>query len=134
MKCAVDVAEGEFDRFLQSRDIEIDDAELSDDDKADFEKNRKVLVRAITQGHLEITEDGDPKLILKQPVGSISEFTFHEPTGATYLSMDAAKKEAEMSRMFNLMAELAKVHPAQLSKVAQRDFKIVQALIIMVFQ
>lgn len=124
-------AESEFDRFLDSMDIDGDTSQMSEEDRAGFESQRQTVVSAIMKGHLVINESGEPVLeprTVEVPDGRI---TFHEPQGASYMAMDMKKKGHDVGKMFALMGEMTKQPPKVFANMKQRDLKICQAISVL---
>lgn len=124
---AKEVAEAEFNRFLESMDLEADPSIMDADDTKAFEDAKRKLVQAIERGTLAVDEKGQP--IYTPQVGELGPITFYEPTGASFIAMDGKKKEQQMAKMFAVMADMTHKPAATFSKMAMRDFKICQTLV-----
>lgn len=124
-------AENEFDRFLDSMDIDGDTSQMSEEDRNGFQSQRQTVISAIMKGHLVINESGEPVLeprTVEVPDGRI---TFHEPQGASYMAMDMKKKGHDVGKMFALMGEMTKQPPKVFANMKQRDLKICQAISVL---
>lgn len=123
MKIEKEVAQTEFERWAAAWRIEIDDSELSEDDKESFNEQRSKVVKAIQRGYLTVSEDGS-ELVLSTDKGDV---TFKEPTGAAYLAMDQHKNK-NMASSFGFMGAMTG-NPAKFwSSVRGADLKIAQAV------
>lgn len=121
-KITKDVALEDFDRWASAWRIEIDEAELNEEDKTSFEDQKSKIVRAVQNGYLTISEDGT-ELVLDTNKGAV---TFKEPTGAAYLATDQHKKD--MASSFAYMGAMTG-RPAKFwSDVRGADIKIAQAV------
>ena len=55
---AADVAEAELDRFIDSMGLDLDTAQMDDDDLAAYQRQRAKLLHALRKGALVINDDG----------------------------------------------------------------------------
>lgn len=124
---AKEVAEAEFERFLESMDLDADPSTMDADDAKAFDEAKRTLVRAIERGSLVVDEKGQP--IYTPQLGDIGAITFYEPTGASFIAMDGKKKDQQMAKMFAVMADMTRKPAATFSKLTMRDFKICQTLV-----
>lgn len=116
-------AENEFNRFMQAWDLYVNFDELDEESKVDFAGIRERLIHEFMTGNLVLQ---DEQLIykLKTPLESIDEFTFSEPSGDGYLSMDNYKDRHNMRKAFGLLGAMTGHNPAIFKKVKGRDIKI----------
>lgn len=124
-KVAKEVAEAEFDRFIDAMDLDTDKARMDPDDVKSFEDVKGKFVRAMMRGQLVVDDKGQPVVTTHDG----TRLTFYEPTGASFAAMDSRKKGQDVGKMLAMMADMCRVAPAVFSKLPNRDFKICQALI-----
>lgn len=127
---ARDVAESEFDRFCELMDIDRDTNKMAEDDAKGFNENKEILIKAITDGRLVISEDGEPEYTPKR--GDFpNPLIFKEPNGGTYAAMDRQKSGNDVGKMLALMDAMSRSTPGTCAKLANVDFKVVRAIAIL---
>jgi len=124
-KVAAEVAEAEFERFVEAMDLDVDPAGMDDDDKRSFESARRRLLKAMMAGQLVVNEQGEP---VYSP-GFGDPITFHEPTGATYMAMDQKREGHNFGKTVATLAEMTRLPATRFSKMANRDFKVCSAIL-----
>lgn len=125
-KVAAEVAEQEFSRFVEAMDLDVEPKGWTDDDKKSFEEAKRLLVGAMERGLLVVDQEGRP--VYTPRLGNSEAITFYEPTGADLLVIDQAKKGANISATFKVLAAMTKTDPSRFSKMANRDLKVCQAV------
>jgi len=124
-KVATEVAEQEFERFIEAMDLDIDTSRMDVDDTRSFEEAKHIIVRAMERGSLVVDENG-------QPVYTLSggeRITFYEPTGATFMAMDNKKRGQDVAKLVAIMADMTRQPAATFSKLPNRDFKVCRTLV-----
>lgn len=127
-KIAKEVAEAEFDRFAEAMDLDVDPADMDEEDKKSFEQQRQRVVKAIQSGSLVINENGEP-VFTPQRTKDAEPLTFHEPTGASLMAMDRKKKTEDIGKLYATMGDITKTHASTFSKMPMGDLKICMALV-----
>lgn len=122
---APEVALDEFNRFCAQMDLDVDESSMGEEELKDFHATRRRVLRAIENGFLVISENGEPVFT---PQTGGEPITFHEPTGATILAIDKAKKGQDAHKAFLMIADFTGQPIQRYSKMAGRDFKVCQAL------
>ena len=120
----------EFERFAESMCIEIDTSKMGLDDVESFEEQKVIIVKAICNNSLIITETGEP---VYTPVRSENKnpITFYEPKGSTLAASDRRSKNQEYAKLYETMGALTKTHAGIFSKMSYSDLKICSALTIL---
>lgn len=127
-KVAREVAEAEFERFVEAMDLELDDARMDTEDRKSFSELRDRVVRCIEQGHLVVDEKGQP--VYTPRAGNHTQpITFHEPTGASFMAMDSKKKGQDIAKMYAVMADMTHLDAKVFASMANRDLKVCQAIV-----
>lgn len=126
-KVAKEVAEAEFERFADVMDLDLDPADMDEDDKKGLTQQRNRVVSAIQSGALVINESGEPVFTPVRTPG-VEPLTFHEPTGASLMAMDRKKKTEDVGKMYALMGEITKTHANTFAKMKMSDLKVCQAV------
>ena len=126
-KVAEDVALSEFDRFAEEMDLDIDPANMDEDDLSTFKKQKGRIIKAMRYGDLMVNEEGEAvytpwRSDYRKPI------TFHERTGASLMAMDSKKKNHDVSKMYAVLADMTKVHQSDFAKLKGADIKICEAI------
>lgn len=127
MSVAHEVAESEFNRFLDLMDIEIDLDKMGEDDKKSFTQQKEKVVNAIASGALTINDNGEPTYT-PQRAKDAAPITFYEPTGASLMAMDRKQKAEDVAKLYAAMADMTKTTPATFSKMKMADLKVCMAV------
>lgn len=122
-KVALEVCEPEFQRMCAGRRIDTDVDEMSEAEKATFERHRDTVLRAMRRGHLVVNGDGDPEFT---PPSGNKVLKFARMTAATLVSIEKADGNNAMSMAAT--AEMTGTAPSQISKLDIADFKVCGAL------
>src|SRR5690606_7248526 len=118
---AREVAEQEFVRMCESRRIDLDDSEWTDQEKEKFGEERKHIVDLIRRGLLTVAEDGTPTYT----ADGGKTFTFHIPTGATFMAMESHAPTKQVSNTVAAVTEMTRSAAGELSKLSVWDFRAV---------
>lgn len=125
----VEVAEKDFDRFVDEMDLDLDTAEMDAEDLTAFNKQKNRILRAIVRGNLVINENGEAVFT---PINKRSKhtdaITFHERTGASLMAMDGKKKNHDVAKTYAVMADMCKVHQSVFAGLVGSDVKTCEAL------
>lgn len=128
-KLSKDVAEAEFNRFGEMMDLDFNVDMMDVDDLKGFNNQKNRVVSAIQAGALVVTDIGEPVFTPQRTPEFKEAITFHEPTGATFISMDKKKAGQDMGKLYTIMQEMTGVHAGQLSKLRGSDAKVCQAVL-----
>lgn len=125
-KVATEVAEAEFDRFCEAMDLDVDVAKMDSEDRKAFDAAKRVVVRAIERGHLVVDEKGQP--IYTPQTGNSGPITFYEPTGATFMAMDAKKRGQDVGKSMSMLADITRRDAKTFAVMPNRDLKVCSTL------
>lgn len=128
---AREVAEAEFVRFFEAMDLRLEDPDLDEEDQKAFREHRRIFIEAVERGTLVVNDDGEP---VYTPPSTGKPIAFHEPTGATLMAMDQIKKGHDVKRSYAVMASQTKTPIAVFSAMAQREFKVCEAVFVLFLQ
>lgn len=124
-----EVAELEFERFVEAMDLDFDESLMDADDLSQFNKQKYRVIRAIESSALVINEDGEA---VYTPQNRKSKYqnpiTFHERTGASLMAMDSKKKNQDMAKTYAIMADMCKVPQSVFSGLVGIDGKVCEAI------
>lgn len=126
-KVALEVAEQEFNRFVEAMDLDVNPADMDEDDKKGFEQQRDRVVSAIQAGTVVINDNGEP-VFTPQRTKDVEPITFHEPTGASLMAMDRKKKTEDIGKLYAAMGDMTKNHANVFSKMKMADLKVCMAI------
>lgn len=126
---APEVAEQDFDRFVEAMDLDLDPAAMDEEDLTAFNKQRSKILRAIERGHLVVNEKGEAVYTPFNTRSKVRDpLTFHERTGASLMAMDGKKKNQEVAKTYAVLADMCKVHPNVFAGLVGTDVKVCEAL------
>lgn len=120
-KVAREVAETEFERLCSTHRVDTDTAAMSDDEKKDWLELKGGIVKDIMRGVLIVAEDGTPTFSAMSNGGTISQFTFRAPTGATLLALETYPGGKNIANFMAAMGDMAQVDRSEFGKMAMRD-------------
>lgn len=120
-----ETAELEFERFVEAMDLDLDPAEMDEEDRKGLDIQKGKILSAIMAGSLVINEDGEPVFT---PAVEGDQIKFPEPTGAAFMAMDRKKKTEDMGKLFAMMAAITGTHASTFAKMKNRDLKVCIAI------
>ena len=124
-----DMAEGEFDRFTESMDLDLDTNDMDPEDLTAFNKQKSKIVKAIMLGSLVVNDNGEAVYTPRNTKSKYKEaLTFHERTGASLMAMDGTKKNHDVTKTYKVLGDMCKVHPNIFAGLVGIDVKICEAL------
>ncbi len=126
-KIAKEVAEQEFDRFVESMALDVNPSDLDAEDKKSLDQTRDRVVSAIQNGSLVVNDEGEPTFT---PIRTknMDPITFYEPTGSCIQAMDRKKKTEDIGKLFAAMGDITKSHANVFSKMKMSDLKVCMAI------
>lgn len=124
-KVALEMAEQEFERFIDGMGIDITDA--NPEEQETINAYRRKIVTAICRGTLVI--DGECQPVFT-PVRSEDKkpLTFFEPTGSVILQMDRKKVGHDIGKMFAVMASMTKNPTTRFNSMKYSDLQVCTAV------
>jgi hypothetical protein len=126
-KLALEVAEAEFDRFVDCMDLDVDTSGMGEEDRESYGEQRDKIVSAIRGGSLVINDNGEP-VFTPQRSKDQEPITFYEPTGASLMAMDRRKKSEDIAKMYAAMADMTKTTAKTFSGMKMGDLKVCLAI------
>jgi hypothetical protein len=124
---APEMAEAEFDRFVEAMDLDVDTQYMDEEDRTAFDKQKRRIIKAMINGSLIINENGEA-VYAPQRSNMEKAITFHERTGASLMAMDNKKKNQDMAKTYAVMADMTSEHPGTFAKLKGTDIKVCEAL------
>lgn len=126
-RITAEFAESEFNRFIDTMDLDIVIETLDDEDSQAFEQNKQRIIRAICVGSLIVNDRGEP-VFTPQVSKRTEPLTFHEPGGASLMAMDGRKKGHDVKKLFSVMGEMTRTNVQTFSNMEMRDLNICMAV------
>lgn len=124
-----ETAEHEFDRFIEMMDLDLDTADMDQEDLNAFNKQKRRILRALEKGTLVINDNGEAVYTPANPKSGYKEpITFHERTGASLMAMDNKKKNHDVAKTYAVLAEMCKVNQKVFASLVGTDVKVCEAL------
>ncbi len=127
-KIILEMAEQEFERFVDSMDLELESSEMDAEDKGEFGKHKGNMIKAIQDGRLTINDQGEPEYTPKRG-DDHTPITFHEPTGACLMAMDSRKEGQNVAKMYATMASMSKQNSKRFSNMKNVDLKVCLSIV-----
>lgn len=128
-KIDAETAENEFNSWADAMDLDLDVADMDEDDLAGFNKQKKRIIKAIQRGALIFNENGEAVYTPQRPGSKYKEpVTFRERTGASIMAMDGKKKGHDAAKMYAVLADMCKVVPKTFAGMVGEDVKVCEAL------
>ena len=126
-KIAQEVAEIEFKRFVDLMDLDLNPADMDEEDRKGFSAEKNRLIKAIMCGSLIINENGEP-IYTPQRIKDSTPITFYEPTGASLMAMDRKKRTEDVGKLYATMGDMTKTSSGIFSKMKMADLKVCTAI------
>jgi hypothetical protein len=126
-KIAIEVAETEFDRFVNEMDLDVDTKFMNEDERNGFEKQRRRIVNAIAHGNLVIDNDGHA-VYTPRNMELDAPLRFEQFGGQTLSATNGKKRDDRAMQLHSMMAEMTKVGPNTFNKMRGVDTKVCMAL------
>lgn len=123
-----ETALADFDRFTTAMDLDVDTTEMDQDDVKSLEDMKGQIIKSMMRGNLVIDDKGQP-VFTPTGMDEPNALTFHEPTGASLMSMDRRKSGEDVGKMTVIMADMTKTTANTFSAMPYRDFKVCSAIV-----
>lgn len=130
IKITEEVAEMEFENFVDEMDLDVCTDEMDENDKVDFQKFKRTIIRAIMRGDLVFDEAHQPVFTpTHKNSENIGPIKFYEPDGSNFMEMDRKKTGHDIGKMHALMAGITKKPAKVFSGLKNRDYKVCSAIV-----
>lgn len=123
-----EVAEKEFERFMDSMDLDFDVDSMDEEDQKAFKRKRHIVVRAIRRGHLAVNDNGECVYNV-QSEGDHEPLTLREPKGSVWISM--AKKGNEAAKINAFLGEITGKNSNYFVNLNNRDCKVLHTVAVL---
>lgn len=118
-KIAEEVAQADFLRMCETFRVDLDESEMTDDEKADMAALRAAIVRDMMAGRIIVGADGRPTY---NPAGG-KPLTFNTPTGATMMALETYPPGKQIANTMAAMTEMTESKAGDFAKMAARDLQ-----------
>lgn len=126
---AKEVAESEFDRFVEMMDLDVDTSIMDEEDLTAFNKQKSRIIKSMMAGSLLINEHGEAAYAPQHPRSTYKELiTFREHSGASVMAMDGKKKNHSVAATYAMMADMTGLHSKTFAGLVGSDIKICMAI------
>ena len=130
MIVSVEAATAEFKRFTDCMDLDLNEENMSGEEKVDFAELKSVFLKAVCEGHITVNDEGEPEVHFKKPPSENEKsVTFHEPDGAAFLALDKGKKNADNAKQYMMMGDICKCDHTIFSRLKNRDLRVCKAVL-----
>ncbi len=131
-KIALEIAEAEFDNYVDGKRICVDTSIMNEEDLSTFLTNKNRIISAIRYGDLVFNDDGKAVYTPTHPESRDKEpLTFGERTGVTSMAADGKKKGENMKGAYATIAAQCGVHTSIITNLAGYDLKVMESLYIL---
>ena len=125
----LEVAEKEFERFVEEMDLDLDTSSMDAEDLTAFNKQKKRIINAVMRHHLVFNDKGEAVYTPYHERSKYKEpITFHERTGASLMAMDGKKKNHDVAKTYAVLADMCEVHQGVFAGLVGPDVKTCEAL------
>lgn len=122
----------DLDRFAEEMGLDLDTSSMDEEDIKSLDKLKGQLVKAMQDGHLVIDGEGQAVFTPSHPKSKdIGQLIFKEPRASSFMSMDRTKKNQDFKKLNMLIAEMVGQDVAVIGRLYNRDYKIVQAIVML---
>lgn len=127
-KVAEETAEAEFEQFAETWDVDINERGMDDEDRKGFYESKRHFIKAMLRGRLVLDENS---VATYSPIDGSEPLTFCEAEGSFFTSTDQKKRDHIVGKMHVLIARMTKTDQKRIEKLKQRDYKVVQAIALL---
>lgn len=129
-KISRDAAVVDFQRFVDSWEIDTNIEAMSAEDKDSFNVQKERIVVQIMAGNVTISQAGD-ELAYTPRHSDHAEITFRIPKGEAYMAMDRFKERQGMHKLAGFMASMTGEPAKMFSNMDSRDVKLCMGVAIL---
>ncbi len=126
-KIAKEVADKEFDRFVELMALSVDEKDMDQEDLKSFLLEKSRIIKAIQSGAMIINENGEP-VYQPQRTKNAEKITFYESTGAALTATDKTYRNHAVSKLFAAMGDITKLPQNTFSKMKMSDLRVCMAV------
>jgi hypothetical protein len=128
-KVAAEVAEQEYERWVDAMALELDYPGIPDAVQRGVARHRHRLIGAIQRGDLVVDDEGR-FVFTPRKAPEPAPIVFHEPTGATLMGI---KEADEVKRGVKILAAVTHQNEGRFAKMANSDLSVCSSIIELLF-
>ncbi len=121
-------AEADFNRFAAAWEIDADTEEMTTDDRASFEDQKRKVLKGIRIGRASVEASGDITYRFKDPVHGVDCVTLKMPSGEGYMEMDRYKDQQGVHKFMAVMGHMTGKPVKVFSGMSGIDLKFCMAV------
>lgn len=123
----------DFERFCEDWDIDLDDSDFDEDERSDFRKMKKQIMRKIQSGHLIYNDDESFFYSCLKPLKGetdppVEPIHIIRTRGDSWMNMDSYKEKQQVHRGMSKVAAMCGKNLSFFSKLDDIDIKVFQAV------
>ena len=127
-----EVAEKEFDRFVELWDIDGEVESMDEESRDGFEEHKRRLVRGLRGGSITVDEEGLVTIQLRWPtLENLAEVVCKPPGGDAMLGWDKYKDRQQVHKLNSFLGSMCGQSPAIFARMDGRDLKAVQTVALL---
>lgn len=126
-KISRDVAEAEFQRFLDCMRLNFTTEGLDAEDRTQVELHKKRFVNAVMDGRLVVDQKGIPTYTPRDSADK-DPITFPQPKGGDFMQADLHKKNHDITKGMAIMAAATHQPLERYRDMEWSDFRVCQAI------
>ena len=126
-RVALEVAEAEFERFIDAMDLMVRTKRLKGDARTAYEDNKETFIGAIQRNTLVVDPDGAP--VFTPVSDNKGPIKFAEPDGETLIATDSAGEGNNITKLYRVVARMTGQPEERLRKLKQRDSVVLTAIV-----
>ena len=129
---ADEVCEKEFNEWCDANGIDYDTANMNEDDKDGFNKNKATIIKAAKTGRL-VFDGGKLECTISNlsPEGFAGQkINIGQPTGKIFTAMDGLKDTQLFKKQTSVMSALTGKDNGYFDKLHAIDWKLLQAVVV----
>jgi len=126
-------ATAEFERFCEDWDIDTDVDEFDQEERIDYEKLKRQIIRKIKSGNLIYNDDESLTYHVVKPLKGETEppaepLTIKRTRGDSWMNMDNYKEKQQVHRGMSKVAAMCEKNLSWFSNLDDVDVKVLQAI------
>ena len=124
---AKEVAEQEFERFVEAMDLDIAPETMDEKERQGFSECKRRVIDALCASTLVIDEKGQLTFTPSADENK-TPVTFYEPDGACWMAIDQAKPGHDMTKNLLFLVAMTRSEKSRFAKMPNRDLKVCLAI------
>ena len=127
-----EVAESEFQRFVDGMDLLVDEETMTKDDQKGFRDAKSRIVREIMRGRATVNDVGEITFTPSRS-GERDTITFYEPSGDVLRCTDKRGKDEDVGKMYTAIGRLTRTDAKTIETLKGSDLRFCMAVFALFF-